>query len=438
MGDVRDRLEIFAWGKHVGTLRLDPATQLHGIAYSREWIEQTQDLAPLMTPRRPGFHTSPKLAYATWHGLPGFLAGSLPDDFGTALIRTTLQQRGQQTSTLDQLSALGPFAMGALEFEGETTTFSGPLRVERLVEAANRAVNGQLDTLDDEGMSALLGVGSVAGGQRAKAVVGLDEQTMQLCDGRALVLPEGYAHWLIKFDGVMPHSKDGTLEPGTARGKGRVEYAYFLMARAAGLAISDSLLLEEHGRAHFMTRRFDRQGGNKQHIATLCDMAHLDYKSKATHSYDDLLDVITRLELGGDAKHQAFRRMCFNVMAKNHDDHTKNFSFIMEEGGPWHLAPAYDLTHANNPKSEWVHQHLMGVNGKFKDITREDLRQVGARWNVPGVAQALDTVAGVVSCWNDFAQAAGVASGAADTIRKDLQPLGPGMGKRKPSRTPSP
>lgn len=431
-----DTIEVYAWGQHVGQVRLDPDTGHYGLEYSHGWLERGVELSPIMLARRAGLLTHSKLAVATWQMLPSLLAGSLPDDFGTTLSTTWLERRlGRAPTTLDRLGALGEFSMGALDFRGGIApgVWRGNLSIEQLVEASNRTVNGQLDGTDD-GLAALICVGSVAGGQRAKVVVGWNEATNTFVDGRPQLLPGGHTHWLVKFDGVMPHSKGGAFEPGLPLGKGRVEYAYYLMARAAGLDIMESRLLEEQGLAHFMTRRFDRVGGHKQHVVTLCDMAHMDYKSRATHTYDSLFDTISKLELGDEAKHQAFRRMCFNVMGRNQDDHTKNFSFLLEEGKPWALAPAYDLTYANNPKSEWVHQHLMGVNGKFKRIDRDDLRAVGSRWNVPGINQALEEVASAIRRWPEFSARAGVTEQAALAIHQELADLS--AGRRKTLRWP--
>lgn len=431
-----DAIDVYAWNQQVGQVRQDPATGYYGLSYSPQWLEQGAELAPLMLAKRTGLLVSPKLSEATWHRVPALLAGALPDDFGTTLSSTWLERTlGRAPTILDRLGALGEFSMGALDFRGGVApgVWRDSLSIEQLVEASNRTVNGQLDGTDP-GLAALMCVGSVAGGQRAKVVVGWNEATNTFIDGRPQTLPAGHTHWLVKFDGVMPHSKDGAFEPGLPLGKGRVEYAYYLMGRAAGLDIMESRLLEEQGRAHFMTRRFDRVGGHKQHVATLCDMAHMDYKTRATHTYDSLFDTISQLELGDEAKHQAFRRMCFNVMGRNQDDHTKNFAFLLEQGKAWTLAPAYDLTYANNPKSEWVYQHLMGVNGKFRRIDRDDLRAVGARWNVPGINQALEDVAGAIRRWPEFAARAGVAEHTARAIHLELFDLAPG--RRKSIRWP--
>jgi serine/threonine-protein kinase HipA len=214
----------------------------------------------------------------------------------------------------------------------------------------------------------------------------------------------GFEHWLLKFDGI-----GADKELGGSQDYGRIEYAYFLMAGTAGIAMSPSRLLEEDGRTHFMTRRFDRDGNKKHHLQTLCAMAHMDYKQKASHNYSQLFLTINRILPGYHALEEAFRRMAFNVMAANCDDHTKNISFILREGKQWELSPAYDVTHAHNPHGEWTHQHLMAVNGKFSDISRNDLLAVADRFGIGTAPQVLKQVGEAVSAWPDFAAQSGVS-----------------------------
>jgi serine/threonine-protein kinase HipA len=225
-------------------------------------------------------------------------------------------------------------------------------------------------------------------------------------------VPAGFEHWLIKFDDV---GVDERL--GVGRDYGRIEYAYHLMARAAGITMADCRLLEENGRAHFMTRRFDRDGDRKHHLQTLCGLAHLDFRQKATHDVSQLFQAIERLQLGYPAMEEAFRRVAFNVMAANCDDHSKNVSFLLREGGAWELAPAYDVTHAFNPAGEWTYQHLMSVNGKFDRITRDDLLVVAERAGIGTAPRVLQEVADAVSAWPDHARAARVSASEAKRIR---------------------
>jgi serine/threonine-protein kinase HipA len=267
----------------------------------------------------------------------------------------------------------------------------------------------------------IIRVGTSAGGARAKAVVTWNPQTNQIRSGQFDAAP-GFEHWLLKFDGM---GKD--LELGGSADYGRIEYAYHLMAKAAGIHMSACRLLEEGGRAHFMTHRFDREvhEGNtfKHHVQTLCAMDHLDYKQRATHAYAQLFMVITKLKLGDEAIGQAFRRMAFNVMSKNCDDHTKNFAFRLKQNGAWELAPAYDVTHAYNPKGEWTYQHLMNVNGKFSEIMRSDLLIEAERFGVRRPLDMLADVRAALDNWPKFANEAGLSATAADNIAADFEPL---------------
>jgi serine/threonine-protein kinase HipA len=232
----------------------------------------------------------------------------------------------------------------------------------------------------------------------------------------------GFEHWLLKFDGV---GKDEEL--GTGEGYGRIEFAYYLMATAAGIRMSDARLLEENGRAHFMTRRFDREviGGKtlKHHIQTLCAINHLDFRQRGTHDYAQLFMTASQLGLDDDALNQIFRRMAFNVMGRNCDDHTKNFGFILRQGQPWNLSPAYDVTHAYNPMGEWNDQHLMGVNQKFKDISKADLLEVADRFSVRKPENVLSDVRSAIDSWSQFAKRANLSPTLQERVANDLLQL---------------
>jgi serine/threonine-protein kinase HipA len=290
--------------------------------------------------------------------------------------------------------------MGALEFRparGSHTESSAPIEMKQLVEEARRLVQGSF-AVDHEAKAALaniIKVGTSAGGARAKAVIAWNPQTDEVRSGQFDTAP-GFEHWLLKFDGV---GKDKEL--GTGEGYGRIEYAYSLMAKEVGVIMSPCRLLEENGRAHFMTKRFDREdiGGktHKHHLQTLCAMNHLDFRQRGTHAYEQL----------------------FNVMARNCDDHTKNFAFLLKQGHSWQLAPAYDVTHAYNPKGEWTYQHLMSVNGKFQDITRVDLLEVADRFGVRKPQAALADVRAAVDNWSSFAADAGIPSSLRDRVALD-------------------
>jgi serine/threonine-protein kinase HipA len=408
-----DVIEVRIWGRRVGAVALDPGLGNYVFEYEPEFVKSGIELAPLTMPlaqaREPFIFTD--LPELTYKRLPGMLADALPDDFGNALIDAWMAGKGvekSQITPLDRLAYMGKRGMGALEFKparSPAATSSTAIKLSRLIESARRAVHGEIGTnqLAKAALSQIIQVGTSAGGARAKATIAWNPTTDEIRAGQFEV-ETGFEHWLLKFDGMGADS-----ELGGSQDYGRIEYAYHLMARASGIAMSACRLLEENGRAHFMTRRFDRDGNRKHHLQTLCAMSHLDYKQKATHDYSQLFMVIEQLDLGYTALEEAFRRMAFNVMATNCDDHSKNHSFILREEGRWELAPAYDVTHAHNPEGEWTRQHLMGVNGTFSGISRNDLLAIANRFGIGAAPKVLKQVAEAVAAWPEFADRAGVS-----------------------------
>jgi len=375
--------------------------------YDPRFVASGIELAPLTMPltRAHEPFVFSDLPESTFKRLPALLADALPDDFGNSLIDAWMSGRGvakSQITPLDRLAYMGKRGTGALEFRparSPASTGTTAIKLSRLIESARSAVHGEIgsDHLAKAALAQIIQVGTSAGGARAKAAIAWNPTTDEIRSGQFDVDP-GFEHWLLKFDGM-----GADRELGGSQDYGRIECAYFLMAGAAGISMLPSRLLEEGGRAHFMTRRFDRDGNKKHHLQTLCAMAHMDYKQKASHDYSQLFLTIKSLLTGYQALEEAFRRMAFNVMAANCDDHTKNISFILREGKQWELSPAYDVTHAHNPHGEWTHQHLMAVNGKFSDISRNDLLAVADRFGIGTAPQVLKQVGEAVSAWPDFA-----------------------------------
>ncbi len=424
-------IEVRAWDQRVGAVALDPRLGYYAFAYAPEWRRTGIELAPLTLPRdaQPDVFIFPNLPEATFHRLPGLLADALPDAFGNALIDAWMATQGMaknEITTLDRLAYMGKRGMGALEFKparGSHSESSAPLEMKSLVEEARKLIEGNL-SVDHEARAALaniLRVGTSAGGARAKAVIAWNPGTNMIRSGQFDVAP-GFEHWLLKFDGV---GRDAEL--GTGGDYGRIEYAYHLMAKQAGIEMSACRLLEENGRAHFMTRRFDRDAVNgrtvKHHVQTLCAMDHLDFRQRGTHAYAQLFLAVQRLKLAEPALEQVFLRMGFNVMARNCDDHTKNFAFRLKQGQDWELAPAYDVTHAHNPKGEWTYQHLMSVNGKFNDITRDDLLQEADRFGVRRPKDRLAEIRAALENWPACAREAGLGNTTSDRVAADFRPL---------------
>ena len=421
-----EKIEVFAWDEKVGAVVLDPSSGYYVFAYYPQFIKLGIELAPIHMPTSFSPYVFAYLPEQTFKRLPALLADALPDDFGNNLIDAWMAKKGvrkEYVTPLDRLAYMGKRSMGALEFKPSRSHTSASsttaLKMSSLVESARRAVSGfmQADGMAEAALTQIIQVGTSAGGARAKAAIAWNPETSEICSGQFNVAA-GFEHWLLKFDGV---GKD--VELGSSKDYGRIEYAYHIMATMAGIAMSPCRILEENGRAHFMTRRFDRKGNQKLHMQTLCAMTHLDYKQLATHDYAQLFLTIDQLGLGYEAMEEAFRRMAFNVMSANCDDHTKNFSFILEKWGIWQLSPAYDVTHAYNPQGANVHQHLMSVNGKFKDIAREDLLKVANRFGIGTANKVLKDIAQAIGHWPEVAQAAGVDGKEIENIRSHHQIL---------------
>jgi serine/threonine-protein kinase HipA len=423
-------VEVRIWGERVGAVALDPRLGYYAFAYAPEWRRSGVELSPLTVPLDgPEVVIFPNLPENTFFRLPGMLADALPDAFGNALIDAWMAQHGiarDEITPLDRLAYMGKRGMGALEFRPERGSHresSAAIEMQSLVEEARKLIEGHL-SIDHEAQAALaniLRVGTSAGGARAKAVIAWNPETNLIRSGQFDAAP-GFEHWLLKFDGV---GRDAEL--GTGADYGRIEYAYHLMARQAGIEMAPCRLLEESGRAHFMTRRFDREviDGQtvKHHMQTLCGMDHLDFRQRGTHAYAQLFLVVTKMKLGDDALDQVFRRMAFNIMASNCDDHTKNFTFRLRQGHPWELAPAYDVTHAHNPKGEWTYQHLMSVNRKFNDITRDDLLEDADRFMVRRPKDRLADVSAAIDNWPAHAKEAGLSPATLDRVAADFHPV---------------
>ena len=412
-----DAVEVRAWGEPVGAVALDPGSGYYAFEYFPSW---RGDLAPGVMPLGRGSHVFPRLPADTFHRLPAMLADALPDDFGNALIDAWLATHGVPRSAvtpLDRLAYMASRGMGALEFapsRGPRHRKPSAVEMSSLVDGARSLIDGEFgsDRQTQAAIQGLIQVGTSAGGARAKAVIAWNRTTGEIRSGQLPADP-GFEYWLIKLDGL---ARDREL--GQSGAHGRIEYAYHLMAREAGVEMMECSLLEENGRAHFVTKRFDRgDDGSKVHTLTLCGIAQLDFRQRGTHDYAQLFQTAESLGLGAEAREQIFRRMVLNVLANNNDDHTKNHSFML--AGPsaeWQLSPAYDVTYAYNPSGEWTYQHLMSVNGRFRDIGLDDFLAVADRHRVPRARAAIRDVASAVAAFGDFAQQAGLTPEQASTV----------------------
>lgn len=426
--------EVWLWDRLAGAILWDESQQLGSFEFDQGFLRLGWDIAPVTMPLRQGkrLYTFPELrrgrndAFDTFKGLPGLLADMLPDKYGNQLINTWLVQNGRPTDSLNPVELLcfiGKRGVGALEIRptlrSETGTAS-TLELDSLVAIANKILNtresfqSDLSTEEQSALADILKIGTSAGGARAKAVIAFNPKTGEVKSGQVKA-PEGFSYWLIKFDGVHD------AQFGATAGYGRVEMAYYLMALEAGIEMNESRILEENGRAHFMTKRFDRtDAGDKIHMQSLFGMRHFDFNQVGVYSYEQVFETMRMLRLSYPDAEQMFIRMVFNVLARNCDDHTKNFAFLMDQSGKWILSPAYDICHAYRPGSLWVSSQSLQVNGKREGISDADFLEIAQKMNIKKPEEKIDRVRKAVKRWNEFAEEARVELKLRDSIRATL------------------
>lgn len=426
--------EVWLWDRLAGAILWDESQQLGSFEFDQGFLRLGWDIAPVTMPLRQGkrLYTFPELrrgrndAFDTFKGLPGLLADMLPDKYGNQLINTWLVQNGRPTDSLNPVELLcfiGKRGVGALEIRptlrSETGTAS-TLELDSLVAIANKILKtresfqSDLSTEEQSALADILKIGTSAGGARAKAVIAFNPKTEEVKSGQVKA-PEGFSYWLIKFDGVHD------AQFGATAGYGRVEMAYYLMALEAGIEMNESRILEENGRAHFMTKRFDRtDAGDKIHMQSLCGMRHFDFNQVGVYSYEQVFETMRMLRLSYPEAEQMFIRMVFNVLARNCDDHTKNFAFLMDQSGKWRLSPAYDICHAYRPGSLWVSSQSLQVNGKREGISDADFLEIAQKMNIKKPEEKIDRVRKAVKRWNEFAEEARVELKLRDSIRATL------------------
>ena len=420
---------ITIWGEVVGAIAWDENTQLGSFEYDPAFKTKSINLAPLKIPITSGkqIFSFPELRnIQTFNGLPGLLADSLPDKYGNELIDTWLADQGRALNSMnpvEKLRFIGTRGMGALEFEPSrfkkaTNTFK--VDVDELVELSQKILkkrdnfNSNLNHDEKSAMMDILRIGTSAGGMRAKAIIAFNEKTGQVRSGQTRA-PLGYEHWLLKLDGV------NDTQLGDPKGYGRIEMAYYLMAIDCEIEMMECRLLKENKRAHFMTKRFDREGSEKKHhIQTFCAMQHFDYTNVRGYSYEQLFQTMRSLRLPYPQAEQMFRRMVFNILASNCDDHTKNIAFRLKEGEVWELAPAYDISWSFNATSEWVSQHVLSVNGKRKNISKHDLLTIAKSINIKKGNQIIDQIFAIVKNWPTYAEQTKVKPEKRDNITSTL------------------
>ncbi|UIR56345.1 type II toxin-antitoxin system HipA family toxin [Sphingobacterium sp. SRCM116780] len=399
------------WGKRIGAIAWDDKQELGFFEYDKKFSTGNLDVAPIKMPLSLRIFSFPELRNSnTFKGLPGLLADALPDKYGHELINIWLARNGRPENSLNPVELLcfiGSRGMGALEFEPTILSTADSFRsieLSSLIDTTMKLLESRAGFeahTDHDLQDVLLDVlkmGTSAGGARPKAIIAYNEATGMIRSGQTLQ-EKGFEHWLIKFDGV------NDAQFGASYGYGRVEMAYYKMATDAGIVMMESRLIEEEGRAHFMTKRFDRRKGNqKLHVQTFCAMQHYDFNQVSSYSYEQLFQTMRQLKLTYAEAEQLYRRMVFNVFARNCDDHTKNFAFLMEPDGKWTLAPAYDVCHAYRPDSEWVSQHNLSINGKRKNFIKEDLLVIAKQNSIRHPEGILAEVQDKVNKWMEYAQ----------------------------------
>ena len=408
--------EVYLWGTRIGVVAQDSVSDIPRFSYDEKFLRSNIEVSPLVMPLSKRIYAFPELNGKTFYGLPGLLADSLPDKYGTKLIEKYLAQQNRNLesfTSVERLCYVGNRAMGALEYvpaKGYTNAPDESIQLEELVQLASDILS-ERDSVhiqqNDETMQQIIKIGTSAGGARAKAIVAWNEKTKDIRSGQ-IDAGSGYGYWLIKFDGVENNKDKGEEADGPAYT--RIEYAYYLMARDAGIVMNECRLYEEAGKYHFMTKRFDREGdtGKKIHMQTLGALAHYDYNMPGAHSYEQVAEIIYRLGMGQKDIEQLFRRMVFNIIARNQDDHVKNISFLMNQKGAWSLSPAYDITYAYEPANYWLSKHQMSINGKLENIGFDDIFECGSRMNISKrrIINTVEEVQKVIGKWSSYAEQA--------------------------------
>ena len=407
-----DVARVKMFGMNIGTFKWDDTYDMARFEYDEHFVGKGLEPSPLMMPVKQGLiYSFGNLNRDVFYGLPGMLADSLPDTYGRALFDKWLSMVGRTSGNpIETLCFLGQRCMGALEFEPATGPVTTDMKIEidSLVEVAKEALSKKeefgtnLDADRKAAIAEILRLGTSAGGQRAKAVIAYNKETGEVRSGQVQA-PTGFDYYLIKLDGVSAEAGFKETE-----NFGRLEFSFSLLAKECGIEMTECALIEENGRAHFLTKRFDRVNGNKIHMQTLCGIAHYDFHLRRAYSYEQAFNVMRRLRLPYSQAEEMFLRMVFNVVIRNQDDHTKNISFLMDNAGKWRLSPAYDLGFAYNPKGAWTNTHQMSINGKFDDITRKDLQAFAISNNIKNANEIIDKVCEVTSKWPEMAKNCGV------------------------------
>lgn len=424
--------EVRLWGTKVGNVSVENGDRVAKFEYDPDFIKRGIEVSPVMMPLGENVYTFPVLSQQTFQGLPGMLADSLPDKFGNAIINKWLESQGRPADSLDpveKLCYIGKRGMGALEYFPATykdMDEKESIHFDRLIRLASNILSKRKRWHVEENesaMSQIIKVGTSAGGARAKAVIAWNEKTGDICSGQTNA-GEGYGYWIIKFADV---TNNGDKEGPDKGHYTLTEYAYHKMALCAGIEMSECRLCEENGRHHFMTRRFDRkkETSEKLHMQTLGALAHFDYGTPGIYSYEQTEKIMRELKLGQKDVEQLYRRMVFNIFARNQDDHVKNISFLMDKNGEWRLSPAYDVTYAYNPWGKWTGNHQMTMNGKREGFEKDDFFACASSMSIKKekARSIIEEVQEAIGKWRDFAEESGLTEEEYMRIGKTFETL---------------
>lgn len=402
-------VQVKLYDEILGTIDWNANKGSSTFQYSNNALNRGIEPSPIIMPTQEKIFETNR-DHINFHNLPYLLSDSMPDDFGNTMMKEWLKQKKlsiDDINPVDRLTYVGRRGMGALEYEpvNHKEDNNHNVNINDLLEVAKKVLEGKeeitYDDLDKDSLSDILRIGTSVGGARAKALIAIkfdsNKKITEIKSGD-IIQPEGYSYWLLKIDGA----NEKTL--GEGEGLGKIEYAYYLLAKESGIEMSDSILFEENNRFHFLTKRFDRtDNGDKIHMQTFGALAGIDYKIQKASSYETLFRVMKRLRLPYYQFEQQYRRALFNVVARNHDDHVKNFSFLMDRKGKWEISPAYDINYSYSPGGTWTNVHQSSINNKFDNFTREDLLSLGKTFGIKKANHILDEVIAAVNLWSKIA-----------------------------------
>jgi serine/threonine-protein kinase HipA len=419
-------VEVMLYGQLLGTVEWNEKTGSSTFQYSSKIINTIEPSPIIMPTEGRNFETNRD--HLNFHNLPYLLSDSMPDDFGNIMMKEWLKQRKLSIDKINpvyRLTYVGKRGMGALEYipANHRENDNNIVDISEIYEVAKSVLKSKKKTtypdLDKDSLSEILRIGTSIGGARAKALIAIkldaNNKIEEIRPGD-VIQPIGYSYWILKIDGANEQSL------GEGEGFGKIEFAYYKLAKQAGIDMSDCLLYEENNRFHFLTKRFDRKdNGEKIHMQTFGALTGIDYKILKVTSYETLFNVMKRLQLPYKQIEQQYKRMLFNVIARNQDDHVKNFSFLMDKDGKWQISPAYDICFSYSPGGKWTNEHQSSINGKYDNFTKVDLFDFAKKYGIKKSNIILEEVISAVNLWPKIAAEIDIPKEKIKHINKHLR-----------------